>query len=69
MYQPFLLIFLSLKRKKSLGLDYLPLGLLKDCVDEITEPLHYTINPSNSYTVHSYGKKQELSHCKAYSRK
>ena len=36
----------SLKRKKSSGLDHLPPGLLKDCADEIAEPLHHIINLS-----------------------
>ena len=42
----------SLKRKISPGLDYLSPGLLKDCEDEIAEPLHHIINLSlNSSTV------------------
>ena len=38
--------FKSFKRKKSSGLDYLPMGLLKIFADEIAEPLHHIINPS-----------------------
>ena len=31
----------SVKRKKSPGSDYLPKDLLKECADEIAEPLHH----------------------------
>ena len=36
----------KLKRHKATGCDDLPPGLLKDCADEISHPLHYLINLS-----------------------
>ena len=36
----------KLKRKKATGMDDLPAGMLKDCADAITKPLHYIVNLS-----------------------
>jgi len=50
-----------LKRNKSTGLDNLPPGLLKDCADEVAQPLCYIINLSlSSSTVPTFWKQAKV---------
>ena len=51
----------SLKRKKATGIDELPPGMLKDCVENISLPLHHIINLSiTTHTVPTIWKQAKV---------